>query len=114
MIIFSGILFGAAIACVDNLVFGGEVSPILIVLLLLCSSGLVGSIWGKRGWLAAIFVWAINPSVHILKHVFNLPDTIFPNTYLSILLLAVFTFVLAGIGVCCGIFFRRAIDRTVD
>jgi hypothetical protein len=51
--------------------------------------------------------WAWLTLVHLVKHVFGLPDTLHPNTYTSILMLAVFSLVVATIGTGCGILIRR-------
>ncbi len=108
-LIVNGIFCGAAIAFVDNFAIGGEVSPILIVLLLLLFSSMAGILWGRRGWMAAISGWIIIPLVHLLKHIFNLPDTIYPNTYASIFWLAAFTLVMMAIGFGCGMILRKMI-----
>jgi hypothetical protein len=44
---------------------------------------------------------------HLIKHVLGLPDTMQPNTYTSILMLAAFTLAVATIGTGCGILLRR-------
>ena len=41
----SGLIAGAGIAAVDNFAFGGEVSPIVIVGMLLVFGGVVGMLW---------------------------------------------------------------------
>ena len=97
------IISGSAIAAIDNFAFGGETSPIVIVMLLLLATGSFGFLWGKRGWLAAVLVWICIPGAHLLNHVLGLPDSIQPNTYASILKLAAFTFVIAAIGTACGV-----------
>lgn len=47
-----GLMVGGAIAYVDNVAFAGEVSPIVIVLLLLAAASMVAVVWGARGWIA--------------------------------------------------------------
>jgi hypothetical protein len=98
-----GLAAGVAIAYVDNVAFKGEASPILIVALLLIATGTSGAIWEKRAWIAAAATWMCVPSVHLVKHILGLPDTLQPNTYASILLLAVFTFVIAAVGTGFGV-----------
>ncbi len=107
----AGIVAGVAIAAVDNFAFEGEASPIIIVALLLASTAAAGSMWGHPGWVASIAAWACVPLPHIIKHVLNLPDTLHPNTYVSILLLSVFTLVIAAIGTECGALARRIVPR---
>ena len=102
-----GLVAGAGIAYVDNGAFGGEVSPIIIVVLLLGATAMAGAAWGRRGWIAAAVTWAWVPMAHLVKHVLNLPDTLHPNTYTSILYLAAFTLVVATCGTGCGVLVRK-------
>ena len=83
-----GLGVGIAIACVDSFAFGGEVSPIVIVALLIASTATFGGIWGRGGWPAAPAAWMCVPLAHLVKHVLGLPDTLQPNTYPSILMLS--------------------------
>jgi hypothetical protein len=98
-----GVIVGGGIAFVDNLAFGGEASPILIVGMLLVFGGAAGMIWGTRALFPAALVWASLPGVHLVKHVFALPDTIHPNTYASILKLGIFSLGVTAIGVGVGL-----------
>ena len=43
-----GLVAGAGIAYVDNGAFGGEVSPIIIVVLLVGATAMAGAAWGRR------------------------------------------------------------------
>lgn len=52
-----GLVAGAAIAAVDNFAFGGEVSPIVIVGMLLILVGTAGIIWGIRAIPVALIIW---------------------------------------------------------
>ncbi len=103
----AALVAGAVITYVDNFAFEGEVSPIVIIALLLCSSAVAVGVWGRRGWIAAGIIWACVPSAHVVKHVLGMPDTLHPNTYTSILFLALFTLVVATIGAGCGALVRR-------
>ena len=98
---------GAAIAYVDCCAFEGEVSPIFVVAFLLTATGISGAIWGRSAWVAVAVMWAWLPLAHVVKHVFGLPDTLHPNTYMSILYLATFTLVVATGGTTCGVLARR-------
>ena len=102
-----GVIVGAGIALVDNVAFGGEASPILIVAMLLVSASTAGIFWGTRAVLPAALVWVPLPAVHLLKHVFAMPDTIHPNTYASILKLGVFSFAVTATGLSFGLAFHR-------
>lgn len=98
----TGIAIGLAIAYVDNIAFAGEVSPIVIVGLLLAGTiGVVG-LWGRRGWPAAAFAWLCIPMAHLVKRVLGLPDTLHPNTYTSVAMLAAFTFAVTILGAGVG------------
>jgi hypothetical protein len=107
MYLGAGLVAGAAIVYVDNCAFEGEVSPLIIVALLLAATAMAGAIWGRSGWIAAAVTWACVPSAHILKHLLGLPDTLHPNTYTSILYLAAFTLVVTTGGTACGVLVRR-------
>jgi len=98
---------GAAIVYVDNWAFQGEVSPIIIVALLLAATAMAGAMWGRNGWIAAAVTGACVPLAHLVKHVLGLPDTLHPNTYTSILYLAAFTLVVATVGTGSGVLLRR-------
>ena len=102
-----GLVAGAAIVFVDNCAFDGEVSPIIIVVLLVATTATAGAIWGRSGWKAAAATWVCVPMAHFVKHVFGLPDTLHPNTYSSILYLAAFTLVIAMAGTASGFLVRR-------
>jgi hypothetical protein len=102
----AGLVCGAAIVYVDNFAFEGEFSPIMIVALLLAISAGVGAMWGHSGWILVVITWACIPLAHVVKHVCGLPDTLHPNTYLSILYLAAFTLAVAIVGTGCGVLGR--------
>src|SRR5258708_21097474 len=100
--IFVGYAVVLAIACVDNFAFNGEVSPIVIVAMLFAGTATAGVVWGRHAWLAAAGMWLWIPLVHLVKHVLKLPDTMHPNTYVSIMLLPAFTLLIASIATGCG------------
>ena len=102
-----GLGTGLAIAAVDSFAFGGEVSPIVIVILLVATTAAFGGIWGRGGWTAAVATWLCVPLAHVVKHVLGLPDTLHPNTYTSILMLAAFTLVVTTIGTGAGILLHK-------
>lgn len=102
-----GLTAGLGLSAIDNFAFQGEVSPIMIVVLLLIVTVLSGANYAWRGWFIALSAWFCLPLAHIVKHVLGLPDTLQPNTYASILMLALFTLAVAAIGITSGIFLRR-------
>ncbi len=105
--ILVGLIAGAVIVFIDNFAFQGEVSPIVIVIMLLVSTITVGAIWKWHAWITAITLWICVPMAHVVKHLLGLPDTLHPNTYTSILMLAVFTFVVSAIGFLFGTLINR-------
>jgi hypothetical protein len=102
-----GLIAGAGLAVVDNFAFGGEVSPIVIVGMLLIFAGAIGLAWGTRGIIAGAIAWAWLPLAHLVKKVLHLPDTLQPNTYASILKLAAFSLVVTAIGFGLGLLLHR-------
>jgi len=102
-----GLVAGAVMAAVDNVLFEGEVSPIVIVGMLFVATITAGMWWGWRGWVAVVAAWAWIPGSHVAKRTLGLPDTLHPNTYASILFLAAFTFGVSAIGTACGVLAHR-------
>jgi hypothetical protein len=105
--LIAGLAAGAVISAVDNVISDGEVSPIVIVAMLFTAAAAAGLFWGRRGWLVAFAVWALIPTAHLAKRLLGLPDTLHPNTYASIVMLAAFSFVVAAVGIACGLLARR-------
>ena len=102
-----GFIAGMIISSIDNLAFAGEVSPFAIVALMFAATFAPGAIWGWRGALTAATAWMCIPFAHLVKRLFGLPDTLHPNTYASILMLACFLFVIATFGLGLGVLSRR-------
>ncbi len=107
VVIGLAIAFGVAIAAVDNLALAGEVSPVVVVGMLLVATAIVGILSPRRAWLPALAVWVWVPLAHLVKHVLGLPDTLHPNTYASITMLGAFSLIVALIGMACGGLVRR-------
>ncbi len=106
-------LVGCGIAAVDSFAAGGEVSPIVMVAMLVVSCAAAGVVWGVRARLVAVMIWVWLPMAHVLKHALGLPDTIYPNTYSSIAKLGLFTFVVSAIGLGFGLALRRLFGRRI-
>jgi hypothetical protein len=102
-----GLLAGLVIVYVDNCTFEGEVSPIVIVALLLAATTGAGVLFRRSGWISAAVAWACVPLAHLIKHVLGWPDTLHPNTYVSSLYLALFTLAIAAIGTGGGLLIRK-------
>jgi hypothetical protein len=99
---------GTIIAGADNFLFEGEVSPIVILAMLLAATITAGWLWGWRGGIPSALAWICLPLAHLVKHLMGLPDTLQPNTIASILMLAVVTAMVALIGTGGGVLLRRA------
>ena len=110
----AGLIAGAAIVYLDNWAFEGEVSHIVIVAMLLAATGMAGAFCGLRGGIAAAVTWATIPQAHVFKQFFELPDTLHPNTYMSIVYLAAFTLAFAIVGLGCGTLGRRLANGTLN
>lgn len=107
-----GFIVGAVIVYMDNFAFQGEVSPIVIVIMLLVSTITVGAILKRSAWMTVVIIWICVPMAHVVKHLLGLPDTLHPNTYMSILLLAVFTLVVSATGFFLGVLINRTAKDT--
>jgi hypothetical protein len=105
---------GVSISAVDNFLFGGEVTPILPVLLLLFGAIGVGCLRGTGKWFAIVLLWVWLPMAHVLKHMFDVRDTLQPNTYDSIAILAAFTLAVALSGLVIGIGLRRVLFANAE
>jgi uncharacterized membrane protein YedE/YeeE len=103
-----GLAAGMLIVFVDNFAFHGEVSPIVIVAMLFSASACAGAIWGRRASACVALAWACLPSAHLIKQILGLPDTLHPNTYRSILYLALFSLSVAIGGLVFGVWARAA------
>jgi hypothetical protein len=75
--------------------------------MLLATTATAGVIWDPRGWVTTVTAWAFVPLPQWVKHLIGLPDTLYPNTYASILLLAAFSLVVAAGGTGCGMLVRK-------
>ena len=102
MRIVTGVVAGMLIAAVDNVLFEGEVSPLVVVGMLFATSAASAAAWGKRAWQTGLLTWAWLPGAHLAKRALGLPDTLHPNTYASVMLLAAFSFVVMAAGLAIG------------
>jgi hypothetical protein len=103
----AGLIVGATIAAVDNFAFNGEVSPIVVIAMLLSATTTAGLTQKRLGWVTAGAVWVWIPGAHLVKRILGVPDTLRPNSYKSILMLAVFSLAVAAAGTGCGLLLRR-------
>ena len=105
----AAVIIGLIISAVDNYAFGGEITPMVIILLLLLATSGMSVIVNTKAYLISIIIWFFLPAVHLIKHLCGLSDSIQPNTIKSILLLALFTFAISQIGFLIG----RGIRKTL-
>jgi len=101
-------VLGMIAAAVDNFAAGGEVSPITIIALLSASAGLLGFARPRSAWASAVLVGAWVPAAHVAKHLLGLPDTLHPNSYRSIAMLAAFCLVVCLVAAYLGALARWA------
>jgi hypothetical protein len=105
----TGLVVGATLAAVDNVAFGGEMSPAVVVVMLLVATGAVGLVWGTRGWFASVPIWACVPLPHVAKHALGIADTLHPDSCPSIVLLALFSLAVAAAGTASGVLVRSRV-----
>ena len=98
---------GIAIAAADNFAFGGEISPIAVIALLLLATASLGLGGGRSRWPVILAIWIWLPTAHVVEHVLRLPDTLHPNTYASIAGLAAFSLAVCAVGYTVGLIVRR-------
>jgi len=110
----TGLLAGVIIALADNFAADGQISPAVIVILLLISSTGAGIIWDNAGWIASAITWIFLPSAHLVGLFFRLPDTLHPAASASILKIAMFSMIIAAAGTATGILIRRMTSGTPD
>jgi hypothetical protein len=103
-----GLAAGVAVAAVDQLALRGQVSPVVVVALLLGATGVAGIMGGWRGWPAVLGTGVCVPGFHVVTHVFGLPGTLQPDTWASIGTQAAFTLAVCGLGFCGGALIRLA------
>jgi hypothetical protein len=79
--------------------------------MLVAIAATAAGIWGRYGWIAAGGAWMLVPLAHLIKHVLSVPDTLHPNTYGSILMLAAFTLAVTALGTGVGMLIHRGSGR---
>ena len=109
-----GLLIGAGLVYLDGYAFGGETSPIVTIGCLLVATAGLSLTWGTGAWVAASIAWVLLPLGHVVKRVLGIPDTIQPNTYISIAGLAAVTLVAAIVGGGVGLLTRRLSGHSSD
>jgi hypothetical protein len=105
------IAIGGIIAAIEGQAFGGEISPIPIVALLFFTSVGFAAFQGASSWSCSLGLWFPLSTSHLVKMVLHLPDTLYPNTPRSLLLLSVFTLLVSFFGFGAGLLVHRLRDR---
>jgi hypothetical protein len=104
----TGFVAGVAVAAIEAW-GGGAVRPVVIVALVIAAGLGVGLRWAWGGWPGALALAVPVPGLHMVRHVLGLPDTIQPNTYDAIVMMALFHAALAGAGLAAGAVLRAAV-----
>jgi hypothetical protein len=105
------VAIGVLIAAFESQAFGGEISPIPIVALLFLTSVGFAAFQGASSWLCSLGLWLPLPASHLIKMVLHFPDTLYPNTPRSLLLLSVFTLFVSILGFGAGLLLHRLRGR---
>jgi hypothetical protein len=102
-----GLLIGAVLVYLDGYAFSGETGPIVTIGCLLVATVSLSLTWSTGAWVAASIAWVMLPLGHVIKHSLGIPDTIQPNTYISIAGLAAVTLIAATLGGGLGLLIRQ-------
>jgi hypothetical protein len=101
------IILGLFVAWFDvRAPFGDDTSK-GTVLLWLVFGGSLGFLWPRQSWRWAASLGPWVPAIHLLRHVWGLPDSINPNNYATILLLVPVSLAVCLIGSFGGSLLRN-------
>lgn len=103
----AAIILGLVIAYVDLFADRGEISPAVVLFLLL----IAGAIHRKFSLLLAVLTAVSLPAVHLALHVAGRKTTLQPDTVTSILMIGAVSACAATIGVLIGAAARRTAAR---
>lgn len=109
-----GLIIGLTISVIDNYAFKDELSPVVLVLMLLTVSGFSGLLFGWHGWFTVFIIWLFVPATNFIKYIFDLKSTLHPNTINSILKFTLFSFAITVIGFAIGVILRRFINQNSE
>jgi hypothetical protein len=107
----AAILLGLAIVGVDLFADGGEISPAVVLALLLTAGAIVGAIHKRFSLLLAVLTAVSLPVVHLALHISGRKTTLQPDTVASILMVGLVAGCAATIGVLIGAAARRTAAR---
>ncbi len=106
------IILGLCIVLVDLFADGGEISPAVVLLLLLIAGAIVGAIHSRLSLWLALLISISLPAVRLILHLLGYKTTLQPDTVASILMVGAVALCVASIGVLIGAVARRAAART--
>ena len=112
-LILTGIVAGLIISAVDNLAYSGIANPFVVVAMLLAVTGVAGIVFTKRGLIVVFAAWVCNPLVHAVKHIFNSSGSLHPETWLYILMLAIYTLVISLFGWGLGLLIQKLMKKSM-
>ena len=107
----AAIILGLAIACGDLFADRGEISPAVVLFLLLIAGAIVGAIHGRFSLVLAVLTAISLPGIHLALHLAGRKTTLQPDTVTSILMVGVVAVCAATIGVLIGAAARRTAAR---
>jgi hypothetical protein len=103
------VILGLLVAVFDVAVPFGDDTEKCTVLLWAVFSGLLGYVQPRRVWRWAFLVGPWVPATHFVLHVLDLPDTVNPDSYITILILVPVSLVICGIGAWTGAILRHVV-----
>ena len=107
----TAIVLGLIIVCVDLFADRGEISPAVVLALLLSAGAIVGAIHKRFSVLLAVLTAVSLPGIHLALHLAGRKTTLQPDTVTSILMVGVVAVCAATIGVLIGAAARRTAAR---
>ncbi len=111
MAYLTAIVLGLIIVCVDLFADRGEISPAVVLALLLGAGAIVGAIHKRFSVLLAVLTAVSLPGIHLALHLAGRKTTLQPDTVTSILMVGVVAVCAATIGVLIGAAARRTAAR---
>jgi len=112
LVYLAAVVLGFGIVFVDLFADGGEISPAVVLSLLLVAGAIIGVIHSRFSFWLALLISISLPAVHLILHLRGYKTKLQPDTVASILLVGMVALCTACIGVLIGASARRAATRT--
>lgn len=112
LICLTAIILGLVVVCVDLFADRGEISPAVVLVLILIAGAIVGAIHGRFSLVLAVLTAVSLPAIHLALHLAGRKTTLQPDTVTSILMVGLVAVCAATIGVLIGAAARRTVVRT--